>query len=317
MHRCLVCLRLDSGVKASRPQGQKMHSESVGELLHFDFLYIGDSVDENEYVLILKHYYSEYVFLRTCKHADAGRTAEVMMEYFTTFVPVLNELSDQGTHFKNEVMELLAISLGANHRFSTAYVPSSNGTVEAVCKQVLRGLRAFSSEFGVPESLWTKTVLAIQSIINNSLGNRAPLTVHTGMSSGNPLSVALTTIGFKNIDSVNEVRSIRALNIDELLSSLDILHKEVSSEVSQSCKKAVDAHNAKTHVKPSNVFVGDYRSMWLSRAIRNRGRRCLRTGSVQGVLRSAYLTIYSKLKTFSLVRTKSFMCPGSSTTKTL
>lgn len=74
------------------------------------------------------------------------------MEYFTTFVSVPTRLSDQGTHFKNDVIELLDKSFSARYRFSTAYVPWSNGTVESVCKQVLRVLRAIGSEFKIEET---------------------------------------------------------------------------------------------------------------------------------------------------------------------
>ena len=120
------------------------------------------------------------------------------MEYFTTFLPVLNWFSDQGSNFKNQVMEYLAKSLGAKHNFSTPYVPWSNGTVESVCKQALRVMHAFMSEFKVTETDWPSTVPAIQSIINNSpsrrLNNKAPITVHTGMHSGNPLNLSLNSI---------------------------------------------------------------------------------------------------------------------------
>ena len=86
---CLVCLLSGSGSKIPRPLGHQLHAEKVGELLHFDYLYIGESKSGCEYILILKDDFSGYVFLRACKHADAETTAEVLMEYFTTFVPVL------------------------------------------------------------------------------------------------------------------------------------------------------------------------------------------------------------------------------------
>lgn len=62
-----------------------------------------------------------------------------------TFVPVLEWFSDQGPHFRNAVIELLASSMGSKHRLSTAYVPWSNGTVEAVCKDVLRIIHSVST----------------------------------------------------------------------------------------------------------------------------------------------------------------------------
>jgi len=259
---CLICLLSSSGNKVPRPLGHQVHAEKVNELLHFDFLYIGESSIGHEYILILKDDFSGYVTLRSCKSANAETTAQVLLEYFTTFVPVLQWFSDQGTHFKNEVMERLASSLGAKQRFSTAYVPWSNGTVESVCKQVLRVMRALSAELRIPETDWTKTVQSIQAIINNSpsrrLGNRAPITVHTGMESGNPLTVALQSMEIRNADSIDQVRTLQNLKVDDMLHSLDNMHKSVSETLSDSRIQAVDRHNRRTHVRPCNPSVGDY-----------------------------------------------------------
>lgn len=159
-------------------------------------------------------------------------------------------------------MELLADSLGTKHRFSSAYVPWSNGTVESVCKQVLCVIRAFSAAFRIPEAEWPSTVPAIQSIINNSpsrrLGNRAPITVHTGMEPGNPLNLALTNLKIIDSASVDKARAMQALELEPLLEALDDMHKNVNAVLSESRKKAVERHNRKTHIRACNPSVGDY-----------------------------------------------------------
>lgn len=259
---CLVCLISATGEKVPRPFGQQEHAERVGELLHFDFLYIGESAAGPEYILILKDDFSGYVFLRPCEKADARSTANVLVEYFTTFVPVLKWFSDQGPHFCNEVMQLLATTLGVRHRFSTVYAPWTNGTVEAVCKEVLRVLHAVSTELQVPETEWPSVVPAIQSIINNSpsrrLGGRCPIKVHTGMDSGNPLSVALTVAQDKDIPSLDEARVMQDLRIAEAQQVLDDMHREVQSSLETTRKDAIDRHNRKTYVRPYNPQIGDY-----------------------------------------------------------
>ena len=47
------------------------------------------------------------------------------------------ELS-QNTHFKNELIDNLNKNLHAHHYFTTPYIFRSNGTLEIVCKDVLR-----------------------------------------------------------------------------------------------------------------------------------------------------------------------------------
>lgn len=51
---------------------------------------------------------------------------------------------------------------------------------------------------------------------------------------------------------------MQTLNIDMLNDSLDKMHKEVNETLSDSRKKAIERHNARTHVYPWNVIVGDY-----------------------------------------------------------
>ena len=123
-------------------------------------------------------------------------------------------------------------------------------------------MHAFNSETRTPEADWPKSVQAIQSIINNSpsrrLGGRSPITVHTGMPSGNPLTVALTQCSTQDISSIDEVKLLQELKMDELHESLDKMHKAVGETLSDSRRKAVERHNNKTHVVPYKPIVGDY-----------------------------------------------------------
>lgn len=85
---CISCLLSDSGMKVPRILGNKIHANRVAEFLHFNFFYIGESKYGYEYILILKGDFSGYILLRSYKKADAEFTVEVLMDYFTTFVPV-------------------------------------------------------------------------------------------------------------------------------------------------------------------------------------------------------------------------------------
>ncbi len=110
-------------------------------------------------------------------------------------------------------MGTLASSLGAKHRFFTVYAPWSNGTVESVCKEGLRVIACI--QFGglslrkhtqyLPEPY---SVPAIQSIINNSpsrrLRGRAPITSHTGMTTGNPVTVAMTNCNIQGMETIEQ-----------------------------------------------------------------------------------------------------------------
>jgi transposase InsO family protein len=127
--------------KYAPPQASKPN-----EVIYFDYLYMGPSVDDAKYVLIVKDDYSNYVWLKQCKNADADSTAAVFIEWFAAFGVAQQWVLDQGSHFKNTVMADIQNQLGTNHHFTTAYSPWANGTVEAVCKQTIRAARAMLSE---------------------------------------------------------------------------------------------------------------------------------------------------------------------------
>lgn len=174
------------------------------------------------------------------------------MECFFSFVPVLNWLADQEPHFFNKVIDTLATYLGAEHRFSTAYDTWSNGTVEYVWKEILRVLHTFNSETRTPEADWPDYVPAIQSIINNSLsiwlGGRAPITVYTGMYSGNTLIVTLAEQKINKTQSIDRYQLLQRLNGISMLKYLYETYMNFNETISRFRKQSINIHNAETHV---------------------------------------------------------------------
>ena len=189
-------------------------------------------------------------------------TANVLTKYFTTFFPVLNWFSDQGTHFLNKIIFQLTSNLGVKHRYSTVYAPRSNETVESVCKEILRVMRAFCIETRTPEADWPKSVPAVQRTINNSptcrLNGLAPITVHTGIKPGNPLNLALSGFSEKRIKFIDEVQLKHKLLLQDLFDALDAMHRDVSDTLSKARKQVIESHNAKIHVTPYKSTQGDY-----------------------------------------------------------
>jgi transposase InsO family protein len=145
-----------------------LHATKPNEVIHFDCLYMGPSVDDAKYVLIVKDDYSNYVWLKQCKNADADSTAAVLIEWFAAFGVAQQWVSDQGSHFKNTVMADIQKKLGTSHHFTTAYSPWANGTVEAVCKQTISAARAMLSEMHLAPQQWPCVLPAIQAVLKTS-----------------------------------------------------------------------------------------------------------------------------------------------------
>jgi transposase InsO family protein len=165
---CFHCIASAPGETTARPRREALHASKPDEVIHFDSLYMGPSVDDDNYVLIVKDYYSNCVWLKQCKNADADSTAAVLIEWFASFGVAQRWVSDQGSYFKNTVMADIQKQLGTKHHFNTAYSPWANGTVEAVCKQTIRAARAMLSEMHLAPQEWPCVWPAIQAVLNYS-----------------------------------------------------------------------------------------------------------------------------------------------------
>jgi Integrase core domain len=192
---CFHCIASAPGETTPRPMGEALHASKPNEAIHFDYLHMGPSFDDFKYVLIVKHDYSNYVWLKQCKNADTYSTAAVLIEWFAAFGVAQQWVSDQGSHLKNKLMTDIQKQLGTNHHFTTAYSPWANGTVDAACKQTIRAARAMLSEMHLAPQEWPCVLPAIQAVLNNSPSShgagQTPLTAFTGHARDTHLSLTI------------------------------------------------------------------------------------------------------------------------------
>lgn len=213
---------------------------------------------------------------RTHQSADSETTANVLLRWFAAFGIVTSWVSDRGSHFKNELVKSLKETLRSSHHFTLAYCPWSNGTVEVVCRELLRATRSLLSEFQLSQENWPSVIPIIQSVLNNStvsrLGNRCPLTVFTKLPQNTPIT-AIKERFDKNIEikSISDIRMKQLINIERLQKCLEEMHKDVARRAEKKRHAAVSAHNRKTGIRPVNFVVGDFVLRGLFR--RERGRK--------------------------------------------
>ena len=201
-----------------------MHASRSNEILHLDYLYMGTGVGEQKYCLILKDDFSSYVWLFACSAATSEVAAESILSWVASFGAMEWLVSDQGSHFKNQLISQLSEELESRHHFTTAYTPWANGTVERVCREVIRTTRALWSEWRLSPKDWPSVIEIIQSILNDAplkrlgkslLGNgqqyRSPLEVFTGQPATRPLLRACPPTEFNNAPSIDEVRLFQEL----------------------------------------------------------------------------------------------------------
>ncbi|CAF1321609.1 unnamed protein product [Didymodactylos carnosus] len=84
----------------------------------------------NRYVLCITDHFSKWVTAVPLPNCTAQTTAEtIFTEYICKFGVPTVILSDNGTHFQNQLMSALTYLLGHNHIYSTTYHPQTNGTL--------------------------------------------------------------------------------------------------------------------------------------------------------------------------------------------
>ena len=146
VRRCLHCFITRTGEVIPRPLGMAMHASRVNEILHMDFLYMGASNEKEKYLLIIRDGLSGYVWLWPAERATSEEACEAVCMWIAAFGGFEWLVSDQGSHFKHRLLEDFARELRSHHHFTTTYSPWSNGSVERICREVLRACRALLSE---------------------------------------------------------------------------------------------------------------------------------------------------------------------------
>lgn len=208
--------------------------------------------------------------------ADASTAADALSDWFSTFGVVRQWVSDRGTHFKNKLIGMLQSSLRSSHHFTLAFCPWSNGTVEVVCRELLKATHALLSEFQLNQRSWPSVLPIVQSVLNNSLltrlGGRCARTAFMGFPQETPLlCIKSTTRGIATVASLDELKARQICEAESLVRSLREMHQDVKLKASKRREAAVASHNRKTGVRPVNFTTGDFVLRGLLQ--RERGRK--------------------------------------------
>ena len=277
VRKCLHCISSRAGDKIPRPLASTAHASRPNQMLHFDYLYMGPGMEGYKYVLVLSDDFSSYKWLCPSQRADAKHTAKSIRQWIDVFSCMDVWTSDQGSHFRNETMKLLANEHDIRHHFTTTYTPWANGTVERVNREILRAVKALLSELRLAPSDWPTCIPMVQTVLNEStlswLGRnpggiyRCPLEVMTALK---PNINVLLSSDCENIKALSFDRAKQVILMGQLQETTDQMHKDVEILVSARRKKEIAAHNKKVNLIQPNFCVGDF---VLVRKARNSGHK--------------------------------------------
>jgi hypothetical protein len=244
----------------SRPLRSQIHGTRINQVIHFDFLFVG-LTDSSNYILIIKEDITGYVWLIHCDEPTAQVVANALEDWFSIFGVAEVWISDQGSHFRNQVLDRIREKLRVKHRFTHPYCAWSNGTIERVCRDVLRLLRAlYSEQPGTSVNDWPKLIKLCQLTLNGtfraSLGT-TPMRAFIG-SSDSTFDAIFSGQNSLETVSLDEVQRRHKDLVRSSIEALDLMHIRLAEKRSVERAGRIKAHNERTNVLEPQFVVGDF-----------------------------------------------------------
>lgn len=173
-----------------------------------------------DYLLLIKDDLSSFVWLYPTKGPTADAAVDSITMWISSYGLFEWLVTDQGTHFTSKLMKLLNEELHTKYHFTEAYCPWANGTIERVCREVLRATKALLSEMKLPPTDWPSVSECSKSVLSQAplpkLGLRdktkpgifrTPLEVFTGHTPRQPLLRALPIEKHEEVESLDEAHA--------------------------------------------------------------------------------------------------------------
>lgn len=186
---------------------------------------------------------------------------DALQQWFAIFGIVPNWVSDQGPHFKNQVVEKLRRYYGSAHHFTPAYCPWVNGTVEVLMRSIRKTLGTMMVELKLSETDIPTILPMVQHALNHTAsakcGGRAPITVHTQLPAGNAMGAYRTHAEVREATPA-QLEAWRRSIWKDLAAARDQMHREVTSTANKKRAAERDRRNANPRVRILRLDVGDF-----------------------------------------------------------
>ncbi|KAI3784302.1 hypothetical protein L1987_43400 [Smallanthus sonchifolius] len=170
---CMPCKKGKQQRKSHKPKLQNS-TDTPLELLHMDLF--GPisirSIGGKSFCLVVTDDFSRFSWVHFLGTKD--ETADIL-QYLILSLESLCKLkvrrirSDNGTEFKNNLMELFCLKRGIRHEFSAPYTPQQNGVAERKNRTLIETARTMLSDAKLPVTFWAEAVNTACHVLNRVL----------------------------------------------------------------------------------------------------------------------------------------------------
>ena len=242
--------------------GSQLVAEYAGEVPMTDYIKIWPSESGKMYVLMLADKMSRLPHFVTTYNTTSVPVCRAVLRWASKFGLPEWLISDGGTHFANEAMELVADKMGITHHITLTHYPWANGSIEVVGRALLRSLRVLLSEKKLGLEKWEDLLelvnYGLTHMCRGVLGGRTPLEVMTGRKSKSAVDMVLWC-GKKLKDSTSITTQLALVQeyCQEVADALDAMHSDIRDETMQRLRRQA-AREAREKFKGAHDFsVGD------------------------------------------------------------
>ncbi|KAD5318024.1 hypothetical protein E3N88_17970 [Mikania micrantha] len=168
--QCESCLK-GKQHKTSHKSIEESKTTNCLNLLHMDLF--GSvkvaSLARKRYCLVVMDDYSRFcwTFFLFSKDETSDKIIALVTHLERQFsLPVKMIRSDNGTEFKNQVLDKLCISKGILRQYSAPRTPAQNGVVERKNRTLIEAARTMLADSGLPLSFWAEAVNTACYVLN-------------------------------------------------------------------------------------------------------------------------------------------------------
>ena len=261
---CLLCVKTRTGKMTPRPLGEQLRGKEPGEVLHADFISLGeiegDDEDSEQGLLVLKCGFSMFCMLIPAIKYNAEVMESALLQWSALLGMPRILITDGGTHFKNVVVSGLMRRMRAQHHVTTAYSPWSNGSIERLNRSIIRLLRTLLAETNTPHDNWLPLIPLAQAALNQMpsarLNNLTPAQVMLGRDTPRPLD----TVSQKFLRDESEFVIPTGADIEAAYSEISAAMQATWEDIDETISRRHEQNRRQRakYDKPVDFDIGDY-----------------------------------------------------------
>uniref|UniRef100_H3H7U3 Reverse transcriptase n=1 Tax=Phytophthora ramorum TaxID=164328 RepID=H3H7U3_PHYRM len=257
VRQCLLYKHVKGSRLIPRPYGPLLTPTERNEVVHWDFLSHGEGYGDSAYLLVVKNGLSHFCELFPCATPTAYVAAEALLMWAARYGIPKTLLSDQGAHFRNEMMRHMAARLKVEQNFTPVYSPWLNGAVERLNRDVLQVLRALLLEYALDYHECPYLLPALQANLDHtavqSLAGHSPVEGFTGLPASSALDVVVAPASETTEERVIEIGDLGD-QLENVRASLHQMHRDVTDAKERKSLQDMMTHKG----TPVNFDVGDF-----------------------------------------------------------